>query len=279
MAAKKKPQGAKHGLWVQNPLSRESWYLPLGSEFDLSPLGPDEHSEMLARTERWNRARTYLGKPVNVADHAILAACLAEMLQRAQSGPSVFFHVDPRFPAKLPLACLHHDDEEALLGDTLGPLKSFLASPELGALESNLREALKVQTYGIAPGEDLSLHFKDKISQADKLAAYLEALMIYPREDVAGALQVTPEELQALRSFPPFHRGIFLVPLTGYHFLRENPQGETSKELREGVDKAFRAWNRGQLGDDFHPGAPWNSSPAERFMNLHCELFREAFGR
>ena len=160
---------------------------------DPSPLDVEiaDIAHGLARVARWN-GQTRGAHIFSVAQHTLLVE--AVMRQRS-----------PRIDDRLRLAALLHDAPEYVIGDMISPFKAVLGG-DYKAVEKRLLAAIHIR-FGLPPV--LATEIEQKIKQADRGAAYLEAT------ELAGF-----EEAEARRLFgqdpglPLATRQDYLTPWT-----------------------------------------------------------------
>lgn len=123
----------------------------------------------LAFVARWN-GQTYGDYPYSVAEHSILVA-------------EIYSRIVPDAPAKWRLAALLHDAPEYVIGDMISPVKAAVG-PGYGELDARLTAAIFLR-FGL-PAE-IPKAVKQKIKQADKVSAYLEATQLAGFDDKEAA--------------------------------------------------------------------------------------------
>jgi hypothetical protein len=160
---------------------------------DPSPLDVEiaDIAHGLARVARWN-GQTRGAHIFSVAQHTLLVE-------------AVMRHRSPRIDDRLRLAALLHDAPEYVIGDMISPFKAVLAG-DYKVVEKRLLAAIHIR-FGLPPV--LGSEIEQKIKQADRGAAYLEAT------ELAGF-----EEAEAKRLFghdpglPLAARQDYLTPWT-----------------------------------------------------------------
>jgi hypothetical protein len=160
---------------------------------DPSPLDVEiaDIAHGLARVARWN-GQTRGANIFSVAQHTLLV----EAVMRERT---------PRVDDRLRLAALLHDAPEYVIGDMISPFKAVLGG-DYKVVEKRLLAAIHIR-FGLPPV--LPLQIEQKIKQADRGAAYLEAT------ELAGF-----EEAEAKRLFghdpglPSTTRQDYLTPWT-----------------------------------------------------------------
>ena len=127
---------------------------------DPSPLDIEiaDIAHGLARVARWN-GQTAGDHAFSVAQHCLLVERIVSV--RDSAAP----------PCDL-LAALLHDAPEYVIGDMISPLKRFVGG-EYRAVEARLLQAIHLR-FGLAA--DLSPRLRARIKQADRAAAFLEAV-------------------------------------------------------------------------------------------------------
>ena len=114
----------------------------------------------LSFVARWN-GQTLGDYAYSVAEHSILVA-------------KIFQRLDPKAPAKWRLAALLHDAPEYVIGDMISPVKAAVG-PGYESLDERLATAIHIK-FGL-PAK-IPAEIKNKIKQADKISAWLEATQL-----------------------------------------------------------------------------------------------------
>ena len=164
---------------ADSPPARAWQRMLSGRRLDLVDPSPmdieiEDIAHGLSRVARWN-GQTSGGHIFSVAQHSLLVETIASQTGRQMS-------------QGWRLATLLHDAPEYVIGDMISPFKNALGV-DYRAFEERLQRAIHIR-FGLPPVLDPDL--KRRIKEADKAAAWLEAMVL------AG---FTEEE--ALRIFGP----------------------------------------------------------------------------
>lgn len=140
----------------------------LGEVVDVTTLAPEkiqllDIARTLSRINRYNGRTPY---PYSVAQHAVLVSYLVPVVHAYDA--------------------LHHDDEEAYIGDVIKPIKCACVK----GIEARIRDCL-VPVIGLSRVEPTEVH------EGDQLALRIEQALLQQRTGVLPTLPV--HRVQSLR--------------------------------------------------------------------------------